>query len=85
MISMCLDYVTSRNISKEKAYMDVATLDINSEQWGVVYSYGSVLATFENEQDAQNEALCFNGAVVRIARSAWSTICDAGVVPKVVD
>jgi hypothetical protein len=45
--------------------------------WGVVYSYGSVLAMFDNEQDAQDEATSFNGAVVRIARDVWTAFCEA--------
>lgn len=45
--------------------------------WGVVYSYGSVLALFETEQDATREATCFGGAVVCIARQLWSTLSEA--------
>ncbi|WP_417777169.1 hypothetical protein [Stutzerimonas xanthomarina] len=43
----------------------------NSGRWGVVYSYGSVLAVFDNEQDAQLEAIGFGGVVVRLACSLW--------------
>jgi hypothetical protein len=57
--------------------MDVTTVDNqDAAEWGVVYSYGSVLALFDTEQDAQNEALSFGGAVVRVARSVWSALCD---------
>jgi len=60
--------------------MDTTTVEQpDAEQWGVVYSYGSVLALFENELDAQNEALSFGGAVVRVARGLWSALCDTGV------
>ncbi|MGE6530617.1 hypothetical protein ACQKEM_16695 [Pseudomonas sp. NPDC077382] len=46
----------------------------NPERWGVVYSYGSVLTVFDNEQDAQTEAISFGGAVVRLACSLWNTL-----------
>jgi hypothetical protein len=46
----------------------------SADQWAVVYGYGSVLATFENEHDAQAEATGFGGAVVRLARNLWSTL-----------
>jgi hypothetical protein len=60
--------------------MDIVKMDTeDAGHWGVVYSYGSVLATFENEQDAQNEADCFGGAAVRIARNIWTAICEAGL------
>ena len=62
------------------------TMKIDSEdagQWGVVYSYGSVLAMFENEQDAQNEAASFGGAVVRIARNIWTALCETGVTAAI--
>ncbi|MFG3454182.1 MULTISPECIES: hypothetical protein [Pseudomonadaceae] len=62
------------------------TMKIDSEdagQWGVVYSYGSVLAMFENEQDAQNEAASFGGAVVRIARNIWTALCETGVTASI--
>ncbi|WP_407290787.1 hypothetical protein [Stutzerimonas zhaodongensis] len=59
--------------------MGTTTVDMpEAEQWGVVYSYGSVLALFENELDAQNEASSFGGAVVRVARNLWSALCDTG-------
>ena len=59
--------------------MDTTRLDTEGAgQWGVVYSYGSVLAMFENEQDAQDEAASFGGAVVRIARDVWTAFCEAG-------
>ena len=59
--------------------MDIMKADSEvTEQWGVVYSYGSVLAVFENEQDAQSEAISFGGAVVRLARSLWNTISEPG-------
>ena len=49
--------------------MDTKTVAIKrAEQWGVVYSYGSVLAVFENEQDALLEANSFGGAAVRIVQ-----------------
>lgn len=46
----------------------------NPDHWGVVYSYGSVLAVFDNEQDARTEASGFGGAVVRLACSLWNTL-----------
>ena len=46
----------------------------NPDRWGVVYSYGSVLAVFDNELDAQTEASGFGGAVVRLACSLWNTL-----------
>jgi nitrous oxide reductase accessory protein NosL len=59
--------------------MDTTRLDTeDAGQWGVVYSYGSVLAVFENEQDAQDEATSFGGAVVRVARDVWTAFCEAG-------
>ena len=65
--------------------MDTTTMDRqDAEQWGVVYSYGGVLALFESEQDARNEALSFNGAVVRVARNLWSALCDAAITPDAV-
>lgn len=57
--------------------MDITTqamVQNPAEQWGVVYPYGSVLAIFENEQDALSEASCFGGAVVRIVREALSAV-----------
>lgn len=57
--------------------MDITTqamLQNPAEQWGVVYPYGSVLAIFENEQDALSEASCFGGAVVRIVQEAWGAV-----------
>jgi pantothenate kinase type III len=70
---------TNRKNRQEKL-MDIVKMDTeDAGQWGVVYSYGSVLATFENEQDAQNEADCFGGAAVRIARNIWTAICEAGL------
>ncbi|WP_217473982.1 hypothetical protein [Stutzerimonas stutzeri] len=61
--------------------MDITQMENNdASYWGVVYSYGGVLTVFENEQDAQNEAAGFSGAVVRIARSILSAIGDAGAV-----
>ncbi len=57
--------------------MDATTVDRkDAAQWGVVYSYGSVLAMFDSEQDAQNEALSFGGAVVQLARNVWTALCD---------
>lgn len=57
--------------------MDIIKADTeNTERWGVVYSYGSVLAVFENEQDAQNEALGFGGAVVQLAKTLWNSISE---------
>ncbi|HCJ28161.1 MAG TPA: hypothetical protein DHV63_02385 [Pseudomonas sp.] len=47
-------------------------------QWGVVYPYGGVLATFENEQDAEIEATAFGGAVVRIVSQVCSVVRAAG-------
>lgn len=59
--------------------MDVTTVEMqDTADWGVVYSYGSVLALFDSEQDAQNEALSFGGAVVRVARTVWSALCETG-------
>ncbi|QGZ31436.1 hypothetical protein [Stutzerimonas stutzeri] len=55
----------------------------NAGDWGVVYSYGSVLAVFQSEQDAQDEAASFGGAVVRIARSVLTAISEAGVATTV--
>jgi len=46
----------------------------NPDRWGVVYSYGSVLAVFDNEQDARMEAISFGGAVVRLACSLWNSL-----------
>jgi hypothetical protein len=67
----------------EKNQMDATPLDHNDVgQWGVVYSYGSVLAIFENEQDAQDEATSFGGAVVRIARNVWTAFCEAGAATE---
>jgi hypothetical protein len=61
--------------------MDIIKADTdNTEQWGVVYSYGSVLAVFENEQDAQNEATGFGGAVVRLAKTLWNSISEPGAL-----
>lgn len=57
--------------------MDITTQAVfqrPAEQWGVVYPYGSVLAIFENEQDALSEASCFGGAVVRIVQEVWSAV-----------
>lgn len=45
-----------------------------AERWGVVYPYGSVLAIFENEQEALSEASCFGGAVVRIVQDVWNAV-----------
>ncbi|MGK9067385.1 hypothetical protein [Stutzerimonas chloritidismutans] len=57
--------------------MDVTTVDSqDAVQWGVVYSYGSVLTLFETEQDALNEASTFGGAVVQMARTVWSALCE---------
>lgn len=57
--------------------MNVTAADSqDAGQWGVVYFYGSVLVTFENEQDAQNEATSFGGAVVRIVRNVWTALCE---------
>lgn len=51
--------------------MDTKTVAMKrAEQWGVVYSYGSVLAIFDNEQDALLEASSFGGAAVRIVQEA---------------
>jgi hypothetical protein len=55
--------------------MDKSTND--AADWGVVYSYGSVLALFDTEQDARNEATCYGGAVVSLARQVWSAISEA--------
>lgn len=41
-----------------------------AEQWAVVYSCGSVLVIFENEQDALCEASRFGGAAVRLVQNA---------------
>lgn len=58
--------------------MDTAKLDgEEAGHWGVVYSYGSVLAVFDNEQEALNEAACFGGAAVQLARSVWTALCTA--------
>ncbi len=58
--------------------MDTKTVAMKgAEQWGVVYSYGSVLAIFENEQDALLEANSFGGAAVRIVQKALG-VCDGG-------
>lgn len=55
--------------------MDTTTVAAKgAEQWGVVYPYGSVLAIFENEQEALSEANCFGGAVVRIVRDVWNAV-----------
>ncbi|HCJ29339.1 MAG TPA: hypothetical protein DHV63_08610 [Pseudomonas sp.] len=48
--------------------------------WGVVYSYGSVLAVFDNEREALEEAASFGGAAVRIARNALAAISEAGAI-----
>lgn len=56
--------------------MDRSTKD--ATDWGVVYSYGSVLALFDTEQDARDEASCYGGAVVRLARQVWTAISEAG-------
>jgi hypothetical protein len=72
------DSVTPRNISKEDI-MDMTKMDTeDAGQWGVVYSYGSVLAVFQNEQDAQYEAASFGGAVVRIARNLFTAVREMG-------
>lgn len=61
--------------------MDTTNMETeNTSLWGVVYSYGSVLALFENEQDAQTEAASFGGAAVRIARNVWNAISDASAI-----
>ncbi|MGM3388049.1 hypothetical protein KXR94_10385 [Stutzerimonas stutzeri] len=61
--------------------MDISSVEGQDVvQWGVVYSYGSVLAMFDTEQDAQNEAALFGGAVVRLARNLWSALCEPGMV-----
>lgn len=61
--------------------MDVTTLDAkDTGQWGVVYPYGGVLATFGNEQDAQTEATKFGGAVVWIARRVCSVARQTDVL-----
>lgn len=58
--------------------MDTKTVAMKrAEQWGVVYSYGSVLAIFENEQDALLEADSFGGAAVRIVQEALG-VSDSG-------
>ena len=63
--------------------MDTTQMDIEyTGCWGVVYSYGGVLAVFENEQDAQKEAAGFSGAVVRIARNILSVIGDAAAASQ---
>ncbi|AHL77635.1 hypothetical protein CH92_09930 [Stutzerimonas stutzeri] len=59
--------------------MDITKMDTDDAgSWGVVYSYGSVLAVFQNEQDAQNEAASFGGAVVRIARDFLTAVSEMG-------
>lgn len=64
--------------------MDAIKLDgEESGQWGVVYSYGSVLAVFDNEQDAQNEAACFGGSVVQLARNVWTALCTTHLTATV--
>lgn len=61
--------------------MDIMKADSEvTAQWGVVYSYGSVLAVFENEQDAQSEAISFGGAVVQLAKTLWNTISEPVLV-----
>ncbi len=61
--------------------MDIKKADAEiTEQWGVVYSYGSVLTVFENEQDAQNEAAGFGGAVVRLVKTLWNSISEPGAL-----
>lgn len=55
--------------------MDCIKADNESmNHWGVVYSYGSVLTVFDNEQDARTEAIGFGGAVVRLACNLWNTL-----------
>lgn len=57
--------------------MDVtSTNGQDTMQWGVVYSYGSVLTMFDTEQDAQDEAISFGGAVVQLARNVWTALCE---------
>lgn len=59
--------------------MDITKMESeDAGDWGVVYSYGSVLAVFQNEQDAQNEAATFGGAVVRIARNLFTAVSEMG-------
>jgi len=73
------DFVTFRKTLRMTP-MDAIKLDgEEAGHWGVVYSYGSVLAVFDNEQDAQNEAACFGGAAVQIALSVWTALCAAHV------
>ena len=58
--------------------MDTKTVAVKcAEKWGVVYSYGSVLAIFENEQEALLEASRFGGAVVRIVQNVLG-MADGG-------
>lgn len=68
------DVFLSQTVTWE-TYMDFIKADSeNPDRWGVVYSYGSVLAVFDNEQDAQVEAIGFGGAVVRVACSLWNSL-----------
>lgn len=58
--------------------MDTKTVAMTgAEQWGVVYSYGSVLAVFDNEQDALLEANSFGGATVRLVEEALGVSGDS--------
>lgn len=66
--------------------MDIMKADTEvTAQWGVVYSYGSVLAVFENEQDAQSEAIGFGGAVVQLAKTLWNTISEPALIASTDD
>lgn len=66
--------------------MDIMKADTEvTAQWGVVYSYGSVLAVFENEQDAQSEAIGFGGAVVQLAKTLWNTISEPTLIASTED
>ncbi len=66
--------------------MDRSTIETeNHGQWGVVYSYGSVLAVFDSEQDAQNEATLFGGAVISLARQVWNATSEAALAASPID